>query len=213
MQERGWEVEGVENAGVAENPHGLVIHRLSFPEEADKLGEKSYDLITAWAVFEHLRDPRRAFEASARMLRPGGKLIVQVPNLRSIWARFARREDIPRHLYFFTPTTLGRLGAIAGLELRQVHHTTDLFGGSGRGALRLLYVRALGGSVDFYFKVLRTSRRERWRKWPALTAGWTAIAALERIVLSDRLMRALHISGQIVVEFERPPSSNDPSSA
>jgi SAM-dependent methyltransferase len=211
MQERGWTVEGVENAGVADNPHGLVIHRMSFPEEADRLSGESYDVITAWAVFEHLRDPRRAFEASARMLRPGGRLIVQVPNLRSIWARFARNEDIPRHLYFFTPTTLGRLGGIAGLELRQVHHTTDLFGGSGRGALRLLYVRALGGSVDFYFKILRTPRRKRWRKWPLLTAGWTVVAALEKVILNDRLVRALEISGQIVVEFERPQSSNDPS--
>jgi SAM-dependent methyltransferase len=206
MQERGWTVEGVENSDAADSPHNLVIHRMSFPEEADRLESEAYDVITAWAVFEHLRDPRRAFEACARMLRPGGKLVVQVPNLRSISARFARREDIPRHLFFFTPTTLGRLGSVAGLELRQVHHTTDLFGGSGRGALRLFYVRALGRSVDFYFEMLRTPRRERRRRWPLIAIGWDLIAALERIVLADRLVRAMKMSGQIVVEFERPKS-------
>jgi SAM-dependent methyltransferase len=206
MQERGWTVEGIENAEAAENPHGLLVHRMSFPEEADRLSEESYDVITAWAVFEHLRDPRRAFEASARMLRPGGRLIIQVPNLRSVWARHARNEDIPRHLYFFTPTTLGHLGSAAGLKLRHVHHTTDLFGGSGRGALRLLYVRALGGSITLHFKVLRTPRRERWRRWPLMSVGWTAVAALEKVILADRLVRAMEMSGQIVVEFERPPS-------
>jgi SAM-dependent methyltransferase len=208
MQERGWTVEGVENADVAENPHGLTIHRLSFPEEADQLSAGAYDVVTAWAVFEHLRDPRQAFAASARALKPGGKLIVQVPNLRSISARFARREDIPRHLYFFTPTTLDRLGAAAGLSLRRVHHTTDLFGGSGRGALRLLYIRALGGSVDLYFEVMRTSRRERRKRWPLMSIGWTVVAGLERLLLPDRLVRGMEMSGQIVVEFERPPAAD-----
>jgi hypothetical protein len=140
------------------------------------------------------------------MLRPGGRLVIQVPNLRSVWARFARLEDIPRHLYFFTPTTLARLGASAGLRVRRVHHTTDLFGGSGRGALRLLCLCALGRSIDFYFEVLRTSRRERWRRWPALMPAWYAISALERVVLADAVVRGMEMSGQIVVEFERPPA-------
>ena len=41
---------------------------------------------------------------------------VQVPNLRSIWARWALQEDVPRHLYFFTPPTLRAFGEKAGLS-------------------------------------------------------------------------------------------------
>jgi SAM-dependent methyltransferase len=208
----GWSVEGIELAEAAGNPHELTIHRLSFPEEATSLPAESYDVITAWAVFEHLRDPRRAFEVCGRLLRPDGRLIVQVPNLRSISARFALQEDVPRHLYFFSPATLRRFGQLAGLEFRGVDHTTDLFGGSGRGVLRLAMVRALGGTVDDFFAVWRTPRRERFRRWPLLAAAWTAVAAVERVVLGDWLVRTLGISGQIVVEFHKPAraGSGDP---
>jgi SAM-dependent methyltransferase len=202
-RDRGWSVEGLELAEAAGNPHDLTIHRLSFPEEAASLAGESYDVITAWAVFEHLRDPRRAFEACTRLLRPGGRLIIQVPSLRSIHARFALHEDIPRHLYFFSPATLRRFGQLTGLEVTRVDQTTDLFGGSGRGVLRLALVRALGGSVDDYFEVWRTPRRERFRRWPVLAWAWTAVAAIERVLLTDWLVRALGISGQIVVEFHK----------
>ena len=100
------------------------------------------------------------------MLAPGGRLIIQVPNLRSIWARWALQEDIPRHLHFYSPRTLRAYAERHGLELERVTHTTDLFGGSGRGVLRLGLMRALGRSVDDFFEVYRTPARERFRRWP-----------------------------------------------
>lgn len=203
MRDKGWEVTGIEPFGQAGNPHDLTIHRFDFPAECD-LPTEAYDVITAWAVFEHLRDPGRAFRECARMLKPGGRLIVQVPNLRSIWSRWALQEDVPRHLHFFTPRTLRAYGTAAGLELERVTHTTDLFGGSGRGILRLALVRSLGRDTDDFFEIWRTPRRERLRRWPVLTAAWTVAAALERVVLSDRLVRAARISGQIVVTFAKP---------
>jgi SAM-dependent methyltransferase len=205
MRDQGWEVTGIEPFERAGNPHGLPIHRFDFPAECD-LPAESYDVITAWAVFEHLRDPGEAFRECARMLAPGGRLIVQVPNLRSIWSRWALQEDIPRHLHFFNPSTLRAYADRGGLQLERVTHTTDLFGGSGRGVLRLLLVRAIGRSVDEFFEVYRTPRRERFRRWPLLAAAWTIISALERVVLADRLVRAARISGQIVVSFSKPPS-------
>ncbi len=125
------------------NPHGLPIHRAAFPEECD-LPPGTYDVITAWAVFEHLRDPGEAFRVCQRLLRPSGRLVLQIPNPRSIYSRWAMQEDVPRHLYFFTPKTLRAYGARVGLRLTRVHHTTHLFGGSGRGILRLALVRATG---------------------------------------------------------------------
>lgn len=207
-RERGWMVEGLESAAAPTADEQLTIHRLSFPEQADALGAARFDVITAWAVFEHLRDPRGAFEACARLLPPGGRLIVQVPNLRSIHARLALQEDIPRHLYFYSRSALRRLGADAGLRLSRFHHTTDLFGGSGRGVLRLALIRAMGGSTDDFFEIWRTPRRERFRRWPRTATLWTGASAVERVLLSDWLVRSLRISGQIVAEFERTPAWN-----
>jgi SAM-dependent methyltransferase len=210
MSERGWDAAGIEVARDAGNPHDLTIHRMRFPEECS-LPAGSFDVITAWAVFEHLHDPRAAFAACARMLRPGGELVVQVPNLNSVWSRGARQEDVPRHVYFFTARTLRQFGRIAGLRLRKVVHTTDLFGGSGRGVLRLALVRAVGGSTSDFFEMWRTPRRERLRRWPLLTQAWLAAAAVEEIVLSDWLVRTARISGQIVAYFDKPVARGLPT--
>jgi len=205
MRERGWEVTGIERSVAAGNPHRLAILRQDFPAECD-LPPEHFDVITAWAVFEHLHDPAAAFAACARLLKPGGTLIVQVPNLDSVHARWARLEDVPRHLYFFTEGTLRHYAAQVGLELERVVHTTDLFGGSGRGALRLALVRATRRSTHEFFEIWRTPKWQRFRRWPALAVAWTAVSAVEHVILADWLIRAARISGQIVAEMRKPPS-------
>lgn len=204
MRSRGWSVTGIEPAERASNPHDLTIHRLRFPEDSRQLDEQ-YDVITAWAVFEHLHNPLQAFREAARLLRPGGQLIIQVPNLKSVYGRYSMQEDVPRHLYFFNRSTLAAYARCCGLSLRNVIHTTDLFGGSGRGVGRLALVRALGRSTDEFFTIWRTPRRERFRRWPILALPWTALAVVEHIVLADRVVRAARISGQIVGIFENAP--------
>lgn len=202
MRDRGWEVTGIEPS-TAENPHDLPIHRRRFPDE-DLLDPESFDVITAWAVFEHLHDPRAAFGRAVELLRPGGTLIVQVPNLRSINARYARLEDIPRHLYFFNEKTLRSYGANAGVKLTRLVHTTDLYGGTGRGVSQLALTRLTGGSVDDFFAFYKTPRRKRFEKRPIFAAVWTAVGGVERLALSDWLVRTVRISGQVVAIFRKP---------
>jgi SAM-dependent methyltransferase len=211
MAERGWEVAGIEPFEGAGNPYGVQIYRQRFPDEYD-LEAGSYDVITAWAVFEHLHNPAAAFRECSRLLRPGGRLLVQVPNLRSIHSRWALQEDVPRHLYFFTPKTLRAYGRSVGLELKRIAHTTDLFGGTGRGVLRLALVRAVGRSTPDFFEIWRARRRDRFRRWPILAVAWTGVAAVERILLPDWIVRAARISGQVVAQFEKPASGGSSSS-
>ena len=206
MRDRGWQVSGVEPGGSRpeDDDRGLDIRYDSFPGATADLPSGSFDVITSWAVFEHLHDPRSAFAECARLLRPNGHLVIQVPNLDSIAARLPITEDVPRHLYFYDPSTLKAFGETAGLDRDAVYHTTDLFGGSPRDALRYLFVRAIGRSMDDYFEILYTERPERFRRWPALAAAWTALGAVERVVFADRLTRTLRLSGQIVVSYCKP---------
>jgi 2-polyprenyl-3-methyl-5-hydroxy-6-metoxy-1,4-benzoquinol methylase len=202
MKERGFEVEGIDGYAPVTAPD-LKVHRALFPSDTG-LAPASYDVITAWAVFEHLRDPAGAFRECARLLRPGGLLVIQVPNLRSVFGRMSLQEDVPRHLYCFSPRTLKRYATRAGLQLERVIHTTDLFGGSGRGVLRLLLTRAAGGTPETFFDFRGLPRRERFRRRPIFAAAWHATAAVEHVVLADRVVRAARISGQIVAQLRRP---------
>jgi SAM-dependent methyltransferase len=200
MRGRGWEVTGIEPFGTTDVVTDLLIHRIPFPEGYRNI-DGGFDVITAWAVFEHLHHPAAAFSACCELLRPGGQLVVQVPNLRSIASRWGRQEDIPRHLYFFDERTLGEYAQRSGLALDAVVHTTDLFGGSGRGVMRLGLMRACGRSVDDYFDLYSASRRDRFRRWPVMATACTAVGLMEKVILSDWLVRRMRISGQVVAYF------------
>jgi SAM-dependent methyltransferase len=202
MRRRRWDVVGIERFDNAGNPHDLPIYRIPFPDGWSEI-EGTFDVITAWAVFEHLHRPAAAFGACEKLLRPGGQLIVQVPNLRSIQSRWALQEDVPRHLYFFSEPTLRAYGRRSGLTLEKVVHTTDLFGGSGRGVLRLGLFRAIGLTADDYFEMYAVARRERFRRWPVMAPACTAVGLMEKAILSDWLTRTARVSGQIVAYFRK----------
>ncbi len=86
----------------------------------------AFDVITMFHVLEHLPDPGAAIAHAGSLLRPGGRLIVQVPNAGSVQARiFGPRWyglDVPRHLVNFTPRGLKILFEGAGFDCRLVSH-------------------------------------------------------------------------------------------
>jgi 2-polyprenyl-3-methyl-5-hydroxy-6-metoxy-1,4-benzoquinol methylase len=82
----------------------------------------SFDFITMFHVLEHLPAPGKALEYARGLLKPGGSLILQVPNASSFQACvFGARWyglDVPRHLINFTPRSLGMLLDRTGLSWR-----------------------------------------------------------------------------------------------
>jgi len=86
----------------------------------------SLDAVTLWHVLEHVEDPGAALARIAGWLRPGGALLVGVPNLASVQARAGGRRwfhlDLPRHRTHFTPAGLHTLLAAHGFAVRDTHH-------------------------------------------------------------------------------------------
>lgn len=198
----GWEAFGLEPSRHVAPVLGAKLIRAGFPGGVP-FAASSFDVVTAWAVFEHLHDPMSAFKECSRVLRPGGLLVLQVPNLASIYGRFSRQEDVPRHLYFFSPRTLSQYANTCGLVLERIHHTTDIFGGSGRGTLQRWLHRLLGRSDDEFFRFLAMGRHARFRAEPVLALFSSAMAGLEHFLLADLVVRRLRISGQIVAILRR----------
>lgn len=100
----GWEVEGVEIAASSTPIDDFPVHRCIFPDIP--IHAPRYDVVTAWAVLEHVHDPMSYFEKAAQVLKRGGSFIFQVTNFESISSKFLFREDVPRHLHFFSHRTV-----------------------------------------------------------------------------------------------------------
>jgi len=81
---------------------------------------RSVDLVVMQHVLEHVVAPLSTARIAATLLRPGGRLVGEVPNLASWDARLFGRTwgggHAPRHLSHFTPATLARLLASAGFS-------------------------------------------------------------------------------------------------
>ena len=82
----------------------------------------SFDVIVLYHVIEHLPSPQATLAECVRLLAPGGWLVLEAPNIQTIWYRLlgARwRQFIPDHLFFFTPATLQRLCEQNGFTQRE----------------------------------------------------------------------------------------------
>ena len=81
-----------------------------------------YDLITAFHVVEHIQDPRGIISNLGKLLKPKGRLIVEVPNaddaLLTLYDcdAFQRFTYMSQHLFLFNASTLALLAKQAGLR-------------------------------------------------------------------------------------------------
>jgi SAM-dependent methyltransferase len=110
-------------------------------EEIDGPPE-SWDLITFYAVIEHLPSPQRAIQAATRLLRPGGWVVAMVPVLDSWQARILgacwfQVQEVPRHVSLPTRAGMRALFTRNGL-LPQTWEGEPLLNRAGIIALSLV---------------------------------------------------------------------------
>jgi len=85
-----------------------------------------FDIVTFWHVFEHLADPQAILEKVHRILQSSGMIVIAVPNFGSIQSTLFRSRwyhlDVPRHLFHYTPKTLGALLERSGFRVLDVRY-------------------------------------------------------------------------------------------
>lgn len=129
-QQHGHDVHGIELSPIAQQAiaslgEDRVFHGfLQDAAEARGWADRSFDMITLWDVIEHVPDPQELLRDVQRLLKPGGRLLLETQNVAS---RMARRlghrwhhYKHDEHLYHFDPSTIRRLLQDCGYEVLDV---------------------------------------------------------------------------------------------
>jgi len=124
MAELRWHAEGVEPDPAAvqvAREKGLTVHQGTLASQ--RFPDASFDAVVSSHVIEHVHDPLAFLRESRRILRPGGRLVVITPNIRSWGHRLYRRAwrglEPPRHLQVFSRLSLAALADKAGFAARE----------------------------------------------------------------------------------------------
>lgn len=165
VRREGWQPTGLDISeaaarGVTERTKcKVLVGSLPHPE----LEEASFDVITMRQSLEHVHQPLETLREARRLLAPGGKLLVSVPNISSLPFRWFGHAwvglDLPRHLTHFSPRTLQRMLLRAGFEVGPVH--------------MLRHRSWLQASADRW---CRGMHRRSWHRWLRARAASSAAA-------------------------------------
>jgi len=133
-REAGWQVYGLERvrqiALTAHRFHGLNVVVGDLIQAGFASGY--FDVVTLWAALEHLSDPMQGLRECARILRPGGALVIRTVTLDSWGSRLFGPcwvgYDAPRVLFVFSRATLQCMLTEAGFEATYMGcHFHDFF--------------------------------------------------------------------------------------
>jgi len=160
-------------AAIARSVRQLDVHVGDL--ESAALPTASVDVALLSHVLEHLASPSATLRELRRVLRPGGTLVLWLPNAASLAATVLRERwmgyDAPRHLYAFSIETLSSTLDRAGFAVTEVSH--EWIGLEWSWGLRyLVRERSEYGWMD----------RGLARLHPFTTAAFTPLSALAAAV-------------------------------
>ncbi len=133
MRHRGWTSHGVEisrQASEAGQARGIDIYcgaleQAGFPAAY-------FDYVRASHSLEHMSDPKQVLRELNRILKPGGTLLIAVPNAASLNARIFREHwwhlCPPIHCFGYSRDTVRRLLHQHGFEVIRVVFNSDYVG-------------------------------------------------------------------------------------
>lgn len=200
----GWDAGGLEPAdrGVeaARDVYGVALQRAGIEDAEVAAG--SQDAITLWHVLEHVEDPRATLGVLRGWLRPGGLVLVGVPNLRAVQARIGGDRwfhlDVPRHRTHFTPEGLRATAEAAGLEVVAFHGV--LLEHNPFGMWQSV-VNRLSGTTSYLYYLLKHSATVRARP---LAITLLALPLLPLLALLELVAGAAGRGGTMVLVARRP---------
>jgi SAM-dependent methyltransferase len=150
LRELGFSAVGLEPA-----PHAAQIARDHYGVEVitavlqeAPLPEAAFDAVILFDVLEHVHDPIGDLRSIHYVLRPGGAVVIKVPNLAAWQAHLLGKWwyalDPPRHLFHFSAGPLRRLLEKAGFGRVWCRALPDRLGALVFETSVIYWLRALG---------------------------------------------------------------------
>lgn len=150
-KKQGWEVAGVEPSKVGAtigNQAGLNIFNGDLLDASFK--SDSFDYIRLNHSFEHIHNPREVLSEIYRILKPGGKLFIGVPNIDSFNAKLFKNYwyhlGAPVHTFSYSPATLSSLLTQHDFKVEKVQYNSNWAGSIG--SFQIYMNRKSGKSSD-----------------------------------------------------------------
>jgi SAM-dependent methyltransferase len=175
LESAGWRAHGVElDEGAVQAARTAGLERVRAGDLLDAVYEPgSFDAVRFSHSLEHMRSPRAELAEARRILRPGGRVTIAVPDFGALLRRtFGERWfflDLPRHLWHFDRRTLPRLVRESGFEVTRVRNVTAS--------------SAILGTIDY----LRGRRETLTTNAAAWYAAQPVAALLDVLRLGDEL--------------------------
>ena len=121
----GYEVSGIEISNTA---YEYATEELKLPVEHInffdmEIPKKAYDLITMWDVLEHIPDADEVIKRCNVMLKDGGYVVIQVPQIDSFFAKKLQENwhmISYGHVNYFSKETIKKLFEKYGFEVKKI---------------------------------------------------------------------------------------------
>ncbi len=143
-------------------------------EEKLPFPDHSFDKILFLDVLEHLYNREQIMRECRRVLKPGGKMIVTIPNTETTWKKFQRSAGMnsfsdPDHKIEYSEQEIRAVHKEAGFTIVEVHP--------------IVYDFPLNGLIDFtgginlwLYRHLAAWRRDAVKQHPEETIGFMVIS-------------------------------------
>ncbi len=151
----------------------------SNPAHALSQMDETFDVIALWHCLEHLPTPWLVIERAAARLRPGGVLLIAIPNIESSEFSLLKESwqhlDTPRHIFFYPAQSLVKICSANGLIPLELTTKDKLSRSLSRGAwhawtsskIRIRYIR---GAIGLLLHIFVWQRRDSGSGLTALFA-------------------------------------------
>jgi len=134
-QRFGWEVAGIEpNRQLSDALNREGYHVVPSKLEDAEIPAEQYDVVSLFNVLEHLWDSVYSLKRINRLLKPGGLVVLEIPDFdspsRKRFGKYWFLYHLPRHLSHFTKKSLTSLMNECGFEkvdiLKQFRPTVNI---------------------------------------------------------------------------------------